>query len=106
MILSLKAGGTGINLTAASHVIHFDRWWNPATEDQATDRAYRISQFKPVQVHKLVSEGSIEEKISMMIARKRRLADSVLGSSQEWITELDDDQLTELVSLSDRGSDG
>ena len=104
MILSLKAGGTGINLTAASHVIHFDRWWNPATEDQATDRAYRIGQFKPVQVHKLVSEGSIEEKVSMMIARKRRLADSVLGSSQEWITELDDDELTELVSLSDRSS--
>ncbi len=106
MILSLKAGGTGINLTAATHVVHFDRWWNPATEDQATDRAYRIGQIKPVQVHKLVSEGSIEEKISMMIARKRRLADSVLGSSQQWITELDDEELTELVSLSDRGSDG
>ena len=104
LILSLKAGGTGINLTAASHVIHFDRWWNPATEDQATDRAYRIGQTKAVQVHKLVSEGSIEEKISLMISKKRKLADSVLGSSQDWITELNDDQLTELVSLSDQGS--
>ena len=72
-LLSLKAGGTGLNLTAADHVIHFDRWWNPAVEDQATDRAYRIGQTRPVQVHRLVTEGTIEEKIAELLARKRAI---------------------------------
>ena len=79
-LLSLKAGGTGLNLTRADHVIHFDRWWNPAVEDQATDRAYRIGQTKPVQVHRLVTTGTIEERIAELLTRKRALADSVLAA--------------------------
>ena len=81
-LLSLKAAGTGLNLTRADHVIHYDRWWNPAVEDQATDRAYRIGQDKPVQVHRLIAEGTIEDRIAQMLAAKRSLADSVLASGE------------------------
>ena len=98
-LLSLKAGGTGLNLTRADHVIHVDRWWNPAVEDQATDRAYRIGQTRPVQVHRLVTEGTIEQKIGELLARKRTLAESVLGSGETALTELSDSELRDLVSL-------
>ena len=98
-LLSLKAGGTGLNLTRADHVIHVDRWWNPAVEDQATDRAYRIGQTRPVQVHRLVTEGTIEQKIGELLARKRSLADAVLGSGETALTELSDDELRDLVTL-------
>jgi len=99
-ILSLKAGGTGLNLTAASHVIHFDRWWNPAVENQATDRAFRIGQRRNVLVHRFVTRGTIEEKIDRMIAEKRQLADDLLdGESEIDITELSDDELIDLVRL-------
>jgi SNF2 family DNA or RNA helicase len=101
MLLSLKAGGTGLNLTAANHVVHVDRWWNPAVEDQATDRAYRIDQHRQVQVRKLVSVGTVEERVDAIITRKRDLADSVVGSGEGWITELDGDALRELISLGD-----
>jgi hypothetical protein len=101
LIISLKAGGTGLNLTAATHVIHYDRWWNPAVEDQATDRAYRIGQTRNVQVHKMVSQGTLEERIHEMLEDKRRLADSVVGAGEAWITELDDDALRALVMLGD-----
>ncbi|MFD0482626.1 DEAD/DEAH box helicase [Kineococcus sp. GCM10028916] len=101
MLLSLKAGGTGLNLTAANHVVHVDRWWNPAVEDQATDRAYRIGQHRQVQVRKLVSVGTVEERVDAIITRKRDLADSVVGSGEGWITELDGDALRELISLGD-----
>jgi superfamily II DNA or RNA helicase len=99
-ILSLKAGGTGLNLTAANHVFHFDRWWNPAVEDQATDRAHRIGQTRSVQVHKLVTAGTIEEKISFMLAHKRELAERVVGAGERWVTELGDAELRALFSLS------
>ncbi len=100
IVLSLKAAGTGLNLTAANHVIHFDRWWNPAVENQASDRAYRIGQTKTVFVHKLVSNGTIEEKIDALIESKKELANSVLSSSQEkWITEMDTDELLDLLRL-------
>ena len=100
MILSLKAGGTGLNLTAANHVIHFDRWWNPAVENQATDRVFRIGQTKNVMVHKLVSTGTIEEKIDGIISGKRELAENVIGEGGEnWITELDDEALLNLMRL-------
>jgi non-specific serine/threonine protein kinase len=99
-ILSLKAGGTGLNLTAASHVIHFDRWWNPAVEDQATDRAFRIGQKKNVLVHKFVTSGSIEERIDRMIAEKRQLAGEILsGGGEIDLTSLSDDALIRLVRL-------
>ena len=99
-ILSLKAGGTGLNLTAASHVIHFDRWWNPAVENQATDRAFRIGQHRNVLVHKFVTGGTIEEKIDLMIAEKRQLADELLdGDGEVNLTELPDDELLDLVRL-------
>lgn len=99
-ILSLKAGGFGLNLTAASHVFHFDRWWNPAVEDQATDRAHRIGQSKQVQVHKYVCVGTLEERIDAMISRKRMLAENIVGSGEEWLTELSTDALRELFALS------
>lgn len=100
MVLSVKAGGTGLNLTAANHVIHFDRWWNPAVENQATDRAFRIGQNKNVIVHKLVSEGTIEEKIDAIINSKRELAENVIGAGGEsWITELGDQELLRLMRL-------
>jgi SNF2 family DNA or RNA helicase len=98
-LLSLKAGGTGLNLTRADHVIHVDRWWNPAVEDQATDRAYRIGQTRPVQVHRLVTAGTIEQKIGELLTRKRSLADAVLGAGESALTELSDDELRDLVSL-------
>ncbi|MET4924740.1 DEAD/DEAH box helicase [Streptomyces sp. PSRA5] len=102
-LLSLKAAGTGLNLTRAEHVVHFDRWWNPAVEAQATDRAYRIGQNRPVQVHRMIAEGTIEDRIADMLARKQRLADSVLGAGGEAaLTELTDDELADLVEL--RGS--
>jgi SNF2 family DNA or RNA helicase len=99
-VLSLKAGGTGLNLTAANHVIHFDRWWNPAVEDQATDRAFRIGQRKNVQVRKLTCVGTLEERIDTLIAQKKDLADRIVGTGEAWLTELDTVQLRELVSLS------
>ena len=102
-LLSLKAGGTGLNLTAASHVIHLDRWWNPAVENQATDRAFRIGQKRTVLVHKLVSTGTIEERIDEMINAKRALAESVVGTGEQWITELDTAELRNVISL--RGED-
>ncbi|MER5465601.1 DEAD/DEAH box helicase [Streptomyces sp. NPDC002668] len=98
-ILSLKAAGTGLNLTRAGHVIHFDRWWNPAVEEQATDRAYRIGQTQPVQVHRLIAEGTVEDRIAEMLASKRALADAVLGSGEAALTELTDRELADLVSL-------
>ncbi len=98
-VLSLKAAGTGLNLTAADHVVHLDRWWNPAVEDQATDRAYRIGQTRPVQVHRMVVRGTVEEKIAELLARKRSLADAVLGRGEAALTELSDDELRDLVEL-------
>jgi hypothetical protein len=98
-VLSVKAGGTGLNLTAASHVFHFDRWWNPAVEDQATDRAYRIGQRRAVQVHKLVCAGTVEEKVDRMLAEKRALAAKIVGAGERWVTELGNDELRELFSL-------
>ncbi|WP_353893627.1 DEAD/DEAH box helicase [Proteinivorax hydrogeniformans] len=104
MVLSLKAGGVGLNLTSANHVIHFDRWWNPAVENQATDRAFRIGQQKNVMVHKLITSGTIEEKIDGMITGKSKLASDVVTSSKEkWITELDNDELMELFTLPQAG---
>jgi SNF2 family DNA or RNA helicase len=99
LLVSLKAGGTGLNLTAANHVIHLDRWWNPAVEDQATDRAYRIGQRRTVQVHKLVTAGTVEERIDEMIDAKRVLAERVVGTGEDWLTELSTDQLRDLVAL-------
>lgn len=102
IVLSVKAGGTGLNLTKAAHVIHFDRWWNPAVENQATDRAYRIGQTKNVMVHKLVCEGTIEEKIDAMIQKKTELAENVIGSGGEsWITELSNEELMAMMRLED-----
>ena len=98
-ILSLKAGGVGITLTKANHVFHFDRWWNPAVEDQATDRAFRIGQQKNVFVHKFVTLGSLEEKIDQMIEDKKKVAQAVVGSDESWLTELDNDKFKELIAL-------
>ncbi len=104
-LLSVKAGGTGLNLTAASHVIHLDRWWNPAVEDQATDRAFRIGQTRTVLVHKLVAAGTIEDRIDEMITSKRALADRVVGTGEAWLTELSTDDLREVLSLRGDGED-
>ncbi|MHB1536579.1 MAG: DEAD/DEAH box helicase, partial [Acidimicrobiales bacterium] len=98
-LLSLKAGGVGLNLTRATHVVHFDRWWNPAVEDQATDRAHRIGQDRPVQVHRLITEGTLEDRIADVLERKRGLAESVVGEGEAWVTEMTDAELSELVSL-------
>ena len=99
-VLSLKAGGTGLNLTAASHVIHFDRWWNPAVENQATDRAFRIGQTKNVLVHKFVCRGTVEEKIDQLIDAKRQLSQDLLeGGAELLLTEMNDDELLKLVAL-------
>ncbi|MET9349872.1 DEAD/DEAH box helicase [Streptomyces termitum] len=98
-LLSLKAAGTGLNLTRAGHVVHYDRWWNPAVEDQATDRAYRIGQTQPVQVHRLVTEGTVEDRIAELLRSKKALADAVLGSGEAAFTELTDRELADLVSL-------
>lgn len=98
-ILSLKAGGIGLNLTRANHVIHFDRWWNPAVEDQATDRAFRIGQNRNVQVHKFVCVGTLEERIDEMIESKKGLADAVIGTGEAWISDLSTEELQDLVRL-------
>ena len=99
-VLSLKAGGSGLNLTAASHVIHFDRWWNPAVESQATDRAFRIGQKKNVLVHKFVCRGTVEEKIDEVIESKKQLAGALLeGGAELNLTELGDEELLRLVAL-------
>jgi SNF2 family DNA or RNA helicase len=99
MLVSLKAGGVGLNLTAATHVFHFDRWWNPAVENQATDRAYRIGQTRTVQVHKFVVRGTLEERIDQMIEQKTELAEKIIGAGESWLTELDTSQLRDLLSL-------
>lgn len=98
-ILSLKAGGVGLNLTRANHVIHYDRWWNPAVENQATDRVFRIGQKKNVEVHKLISLGTLEEKIDELIEAKRSLSEQVVGSGEQWLTEMSNDELRNLVTL-------
>jgi SNF2 family DNA or RNA helicase len=98
-VLSLKAGGLGLNLTRANRVFHFDRWWNPAVEEQATDRAFRIGQTRNVQVHKFVCLGTLEEKIDAMIESKRELAQMTIGTGESWITELSTDQLRDLFEL-------
>jgi non-specific serine/threonine protein kinase len=100
MVLTVKAGGTGLNLTAASHVVHFDRWWNPAVENQATDRAYRIGQHKNVLVHKFICPGTIEEKIDLLMSEKTQLADDILtGGAESLLTEMSDKELLQIVSL-------
>jgi SNF2 family DNA or RNA helicase len=99
LLVSLKAGGTGLNLTAASQVIHYDRWWNPAVEDQATDRAWRLGQRRTVNVHKLVCQGTVEERIGEVIDEKRAIADAVVGTGEAWLSELSTEQLAELVVL-------
>ncbi len=98
-LLSLKAGGTGLNLTQADHVVHFDRWWNPAVEEQASDRAHRIGQTRPVQVHRMITTGTIEERVAELLARKQSLADAVLVGGEGGLTELSDDELRDLVTL-------
>jgi non-specific serine/threonine protein kinase len=99
-VLSLKAGGAGLNLTAASHVIHFDRWWNPAVENQATDRAFRIGQTKNVLVHKFLCRGTIEVKIDQLIDSKRQLSQDLLeGGGELLLTEMKDEDLLKLVAL-------
>jgi SNF2 family DNA or RNA helicase len=99
-VLSLKAGGTGLNLTRANHVFHFDRWWNPAVENQATDRAFRIGQTRDVQVHKFLCVGTLEERIDEMIERKKEMAEKVVGAGEGWLTELSTAELKELFKLS------
>ncbi|MGN6695577.1 MAG: DEAD/DEAH box helicase, partial [Aquihabitans sp.] len=104
-VISVKAGGTGLNLTRATHVVHYDRWWNPAVEDQASDRAWRIGQDRPVQVHRMVCEGTVEDRISQMLAEKRAIAESVITSGEGWVSELGDDDLRLLVSLGSETAD-
>ncbi|CAG1009136.1 hypothetical protein PHYC_03661 [Phycisphaerales bacterium] len=99
LILSLRAGGVGLNLTAATHVFHFDRWWNPAVENQATDRAYRIGQTRTVQVHKFVVRGTLEERIDQMIESKTELAENIIGAGEGWLSELSTDQLRDILTL-------
>jgi SNF2 family DNA or RNA helicase len=98
-ILSLKAGGTGLNLTRATHVFHFDRWWNPAVENQATDRVFRIGQTRNVQVHKFLCVGTLEEKIDELIERKLVLAEGIVGTGEGWLTELSTAELKALFAL-------
>ena len=100
-ILSLKAGGTGLNLTSANHVFHFDRWWNPAVEDQATDRVFRIGQTRNVQVHKFICAGTLEERVDEMIERKKEVAERVVGTGEGWLTELSNGELREALALSE-----
>ena len=99
-ILSLRAGGTGLNLAAANHVFHFDRWWNPAVENQATDRAHRIGQERNVQVHKFICAGTLEDRIDEMIDRKREIAEQIVGAGEGWLTELSNDELRNVLALS------
>ncbi len=101
-ILSLKAGGVGITLTRANHVFHFDRWWNPAVENQATDRAFRIGQQKNVFVHKFITLGTLEERIDQMITDKQKMADSIVGNDESWLTKLDNKAFKELIALNKR----
>ena len=103
-ILSLKAGGTGLNLTTANHVIHYDRWWNPAVENQATDRAFRIGQNKNVEVHKFITAGTLEERIDDMIDKKTAVAGKVLGTGEQWLTELSNNDLRNLIMLGQEAS--
>jgi SNF2 family DNA or RNA helicase len=103
MILTVKTGGTGLNLTAANHVFHYDRWWNPAVENQATDRAFRIGQTKNVQVHKLIAIGTLEDRIDQLIDAKKELVNQVIGAGEGWLTQLNTDQLREIVKLSLEG---
>jgi SNF2 family DNA or RNA helicase len=105
-VLSLKAGGTGLNLTRANRVFHFDRWWNPAVENQATDRAFRIGQRRNVQVHKLVCAGTLEERIDEMIARKQELAEKVVGAGEGWLTELSNKEISEIFTLREEAIGG
>jgi SNF2 family DNA or RNA helicase len=100
-VLSLKAGGVGLNLTAANHVFHYDRWWNPAVENQATDRAFRIGQTRTVHVHKFICQGTLEERIDQMIEQKTELAENIIGSGEHWLTELSTQQLHDLLVLRD-----
>jgi non-specific serine/threonine protein kinase len=100
LVLSLKAGGTGLNLTAANHVVHFDRWWNPAVEEQASDRAFRIGQTRNVQVRKFICAGTLEERIDEMIDRKKALAQRIVGAGEAWLTELSTEELKRVVALS------
>ena len=89
----------GVNLTSANHVIHFDRWWNPAVENQATDRAFRIGQTRTVNVHKMITSGTLEERIDQMIEQKTDLARRIIGTGESWLTELDSDRLRDVLSL-------
>jgi non-specific serine/threonine protein kinase len=99
-VISVKAGGTGLNLTQACHVVHFDRWWNPAVEDQATDRAFRIGQQRNVLVHKFVTAGTLEERIDDLIRSKKQLSSEIFDESGEVnLTEMSDDQLLRFISL-------
>lgn len=100
-VLSLKAGGTGLNLTAATHVFHFDRWWNPAVENQATDRAYRIGQTRQVEVHKMLTMGTLEERIDLMLEKKQQLAEKIVDGAETWLTEMSNDELRELFALTE-----
>jgi len=104
-LLSLKAGGVGLNLMQATHVIHYDRWWNPAVEDQASDRAHRIGQRRAVQIHRLVCEGTLEDRIAELLENKRALAESVVGQGEAWIGDLSDSQLATLVRLAPSGGE-
>jgi SNF2 family DNA or RNA helicase len=98
-VISIKAGGTGLNLTRANHVVHFDRWWNPAVENQASDCAWRIGQDQTVMVHRLTTVGSLAERIAAELGRKKALAEAVVGTGESWLTELNDDDLRALVDL-------
>jgi SNF2 family DNA or RNA helicase len=98
-VLSLRAGGVGLTLTKANHVFHFDRWWNPAVEDQASDRAFRIGQRKNVIVHKFVTMGTLEERIDAMIEDKKRLSSAIVAADESWLTELDNETFKQLIAL-------
>jgi SNF2 family DNA or RNA helicase len=98
-IISLKAGGIGLNLTRATHVVHYDRWWNPAVENQASDRAWRIGQDRPVQIHRLISDGTIEDRIATVLSQKQALAEAVVSGGEAWLTELSTAELGDLVRL-------
>lgn len=101
-VLSLKAGGVGLNLTRANHVLHYDRWWNPAVENQATDRVFRIGQHRNVQVHKLISQGTLEERIDELIEQKKALSEQVVGAGETWLTEMSDGELRQLIELQEQ----
>ena len=99
-VVSLRAGGTGLNLMAANHVFHFDRWWNPAVENQATDRAYRIGQKRNVQVYKMVCTGTMEERIDEIIEGKREISENVVGTGEGWLTKLSNRDIRQVLALS------